>query len=442
MSRLFKSQAQLTRRQSFGLAALAFAGGGCSASDQPSTAAGVGRTLSDPTGRRFYQLRNWQAAWVPAQRQALIDAITDAKAHGLAPAAFQPKGATANGPPPTDEALTLAALAYAKALASGVIDARRVEPIFTLERNKVDLAAGLAQALQSGDVAGWLASLAPADPEYKALSAAYLAALGQTGLQAPPARGAPIGMSMAPTDQSRQLAANLERRRWLTRAPPEHRIDVNTAGAFFGYFKPGAPVLTGRTVVGRDDHPTPSIQASFHRLIVNPPWRVPKDIAEKEILPKGAAYMAREDMRIVGDQVEQAPGPKSALGRVKFDVEDPYDIYLHDTPSKALFAAADRHRSHGCVRVENAVAFARGIAAETGNADDFDQALATNDTQPVELGQTIPVRLLYHTAYLGPDGGVLLAPDVYGTDDKLAAALGFGQAAAAQRQEPEGLLGP
>jgi murein L,D-transpeptidase YcbB/YkuD len=190
-------------------------------------------------------------------------------------------------------------------------------------------------------------------------------------------------------------------------------------------------------VVGKDDHATPSIEAAFHRLVANPPWRVPKDIAEKEILSKGPDYMAREDMHMEDGQVVQAPGPKSALGLVKFDVEDPYDIYLHDTPSKSWFAAAERHRSHGCVRVQGAVDFARRIAAETGKAEKFDQALASKDTSEVDLGQSIAVRMLYHTAYFDQTGEVLYAPDVYGADDRLAAALGFGQAAAAARR-PEG----
>jgi murein L,D-transpeptidase YcbB/YkuD len=203
---------------------------------------------------------------------------------------------------------------------------------------------------------------------------------------------------MAPADQARQLAVNLERRRWLDRSPPAHRIDVNTAGAFLGYFVDGQQVLTARTVVGRDDHPTPSIQAPFQRLIANPSWRVPTGIAEKEILPMGAGYMASQDMRVENGRVVQAPGPKNALGQVKFDLEDPYDIYLHDTPAKSNFALDERHRSHGCVRVQNAVDLARRIAAETGKAGDFDNALATTDTAPIELGQTIAVRLLYHPA--------------------------------------------
>jgi murein L,D-transpeptidase YcbB/YkuD len=385
-------------------------------------------------------MRGGRTVWDRAGAQKLTEIVAGARAHGLDPAAFAPKRL----PRLTDdEAVTVAALAYAKALATGFVEPRKIERIFTLKPNSVDLAAGLSQALEHGDLAGWYAALAPQDGEYRALSAAYLAALGQSGLASAPASGAPVGHSFAPADQARQLAANLERRRWLNRTPPEHRIDVNTAGAFLNYFKPGQAPFATRTVVGRDDHPTPCLEASFKRLIANPPWRVPTDIAAKEILPKGEGYMAREDMHMEDGRVVQAPGPKSALGLVKFDVEDPYDIYLHDTPSKSWFAQDERHRSHGCVRVENAVAFARGIASETGKADAFDQALGSQDTSEVALGQSIPVRLVYHTAYLDQSGRVLLGRDVYGTDAALAAALGFGQAAAATRQaEPEALFGP
>jgi murein L,D-transpeptidase YcbB/YkuD len=239
-----------------------------------------------------------------------------------------------------------------------------------------------------------------------------------------------------------QLAVNLERRRWLNRTPPAHRIDVNTAAAVLAYLRPGAATSSARVVTGRDDHPTPCIEAAFHKLIANPPWRVPTDIAEKEILPKGPGYLAREDMHWVNGRLEQAAGPKSALGQVKFDVEDPFDIYLHDTPDKRLFALADRHRSHGCVRVENALDFARAIAAETGKAEAFDQALASTDTTDVDLGQSIPVRILYHSAYLDPSGEMQFAPDTYGADGRLSTALGFKQAQAARRSEPQDLFGP
>ena len=425
------SACPLSRRQWLGTAACAVVTG-CSQQGGGQ----VGQGLTDSVARQFYAKRGWTAAWDSSSARSLAQAISNVRAHGLDPQAFTPKGASSGE---ADEARTVAALLLAKTLSTGFVDPHRIEPIFTLKRNTVEVASGLAQALAQRNLAGWLGSLAPADIEYKALSAAYLTAFAQLGKNATPAPEAQTANIVPPAAQVRQLAVNLERRRWLNRTPPAHRIDVNTAAA---YLKPGAPAVTTRVVAGRDDHPTPSIEAAFRRLIANPPWRVPDDIAQKEIVPKGQAYIASQDMSYVDGHLQQAAGPKSALGRVKFDVEDPFDIYLHDTPAKSLFAVDDRHRSHGCVRVQNAVDFARGIAAETGKAEDFDQALASTDTTTVELGQSIPVRTLYHTAYLDPSGQVQMAADVYGFDDKLAPILGLGQAQAARRQESQVLFGP
>ncbi|HEV2362760.1 MAG TPA: L,D-transpeptidase family protein [Caulobacteraceae bacterium] len=445
MTTLAAPSRRLTRRQSLSLAAWAVLGASCNAQTPargsvPPDAVGAG--LSDPLARRFYQQRGWRAAWDPGSIRELIRGIADARRHGLDPAAFAPKRDADPTPARQDENLTAAALAYAKALSEGFVEPRRIEKIYTVGRNSVDLPTGLQQALAQRKLGDWLASLPPSSAEYETLSAAYLNALGRSGLSSPPASGAPVGTSMAPPDQARQLAANLERRRWLARSPAAHRIDVNTAGAFLNYVEPGAQNLALRTVVGRDDHPTPSIEAPFHRLIANPPWIVPEDIARREILPKGAAYLRRQEMGWVGGKLEQRPGPECALGLVKFDLEDPYDIYLHDTSAKQLFQEPERHRSHGCVRVENALDLARRIAGEVGKGDAFDEALASRDTREVGLGEAIPVRMLYHTAYLDAGGGVILAPDVYGWDDALAAALGLGQAAAARRREPEILFGP
>jgi murein L,D-transpeptidase YcbB/YkuD len=153
---------------------------------------------------------------------------------------------------------------------------------------------------------------------------------------------------------------------------------------------------------------------------------VPESIAEEEILPKGAAYMRKENIVMKNGKLVQEPGPKSALGLVKFDMANKHQIYLHDTPAKALFAANERHASHGCARVEDALGFARLLAADQDLSEDFEEALATGEETEVKLKKQIPVRLLYHTAYL--DGArVLFRTDPYGWDDKLAEALGLGK---------------
>ena len=226
-------------------------------------------------------------------------------------------------------------------------------------------------------------------------------------------------------DRARILAVNLERRRWLERQAPATRIDVNTAAAELAYYRDGALANRRRVVVGQPDWETPELGSPIVRLVANPPWTVPDSIAEEEILPKGAAYMAKERIVMKNGRLVQQPGPKSALGLVKFDMANKHSIYLHDTPAKALFASTERHASHGCARVEDALGFARMLAADQGKSEAFEKALATGEETSVALEQKIPVRLLYHSAYW--DGGkVVFRTDPYGWDDKLAQALGLG----------------
>ena len=120
----------------------------------------------------------------------------------------------------------------------------------------------------------------------------------------------------------------------------------------------------------------------------------------------------------------QLPGPKNSLGLVKFDMEDPQQIYMHDTPFKELFALPERHRSHGCVRVQDALGFADLIAGEDGVDQQLQQALASGDESWVKLKTEIPVRMLYRTVFW--DGSsIQFRPDVYGWDDNVAKALGL-----------------
>jgi murein L,D-transpeptidase YcbB/YkuD len=147
----------------------------------------------------------------------------------------------------------------------------------------------------------------------------------------------------------------------------------------------------------------------------------------------------------------QQSGPKNSLGVVKFDMNDKEQIYLHDTPAKALFGMPDRHRSHGCVRVQNAVEFATALAQQEGVLDQFQQAMQKgggdqsvdgqsaepgNDESFIKLPTPIPVRLLYETAFW--DGAnVQFRQDVYGWDDNVAKALGLEPGPPVKIHQPE-----
>lgn len=233
-------------------------------------------------------------------------------------------------------------------------------------------------------------------------------------------------LSASAEDRARQIALNLERRRWLARDVEPERIEVNTAAAIMVYWKDGRPIHSNRVVVGSPQNQTPSLEKPFASVVANPPWYVPAGIARNEILPRGAAYLAANDMYIQNGTVIQRAGPKSALGYVKFELRDSYAIFLHDTPTKSAFNLVYRHRSHGCVRVQDAVEFARLLLSpDAEKLAQFDTAQDNRRTTRVTTGREIGVRLLYWTAFVDGQGRVAFREDVYNRDAKLAQALGI-----------------
>lgn len=248
-------------------------------------------------------------------------------------------------------------------------------------------------------------------------------------------------VNLGPAGLAREAAIAMERLRWLERDPPQTRIDVNTAATFLDYWRDGQHMDRREVVAGEPDKPTPQIQASMVNLVAYPTWTVPKSIAENEIASKGQGWLAANNFSMKDGMYVQASGPKNSLGIVKFDLNDKYAIYLHDTPAKALFSLPDRHRSHGCVRVQNAVAFANAIATEEGVSDQFQQAMAKQQEGFVKLPKPIPVRIFYQTAFW--DGTrVQFRPDVYGWDDNVAAALGLVRGVKWQPVQQSGDIGP
>lgn len=224
-------------------------------------------------------------------------------------------------------------------------------------------------------------------------------------------------------ERARQLAINLERLRWLERNAPPTRIDVNTAATFLDYYRDGQHRDHRRVVVGEPGWETPALGSPMYRLVANPTWTVPKSIEEDELSDVSRSYLRRNNMERRNGWIVQLPGPDNALGEVKFDMQNDHAIYLHDTPAKHLFRENERHRSHGCVRVEDALGFARKIAEQDGILPEFQQALATGEEKFVNLNSKIPVRLLYHTAYFR-NGKVQFRTDAYGWDEDVARALG------------------
>jgi murein L,D-transpeptidase YcbB/YkuD len=243
-------------------------------------------------------------------------------------------------------------------------------------------------------------------------------------------------LSTGPATRARQLAVAMERLRWLQREPPKTRIDVNTAASTMDYWRDGQHVDHRKVINGEADKPTPQLQSPIYRLVANPTWTVPKGIGEKELADKGQAWLSRNNFVMKDGMYVQQSGPKNSLGLVKFDMRNDQAIYLHDTPAKALFEQSDRHRSHGCVRVENAIQFATALARQEGVLDQFQKAMQKDEETFVKLPSEIPVRLLYHTAFW--DGSrIQFRPDVYGWDENVAKALELAPGPPRKIQQPK-----
>lgn len=243
-------------------------------------------------------------------------------------------------------------------------------------------------------------------------------------------------LNAGPGYRARQLAIAMERLRWLPRNAPATRIDVNTAGSFLDYWKDGAHADHRAVVEGEPDKPTPQLQAPIVRLVAKPEWRVPEGIGVKELETKSPGWLADQGYVQKDGKWVQQSGPKNSLGLVKFDMDDKEAIYLHDTPAKPIFALDERHRSHGCVRVQGAVDFATSIAQEQGVFDKFEEAMSQDDETFIKLKTPIPVRLLYQTAFW--DGSrVQFRRDIYGWDDNVAKALGLEPGIPVKIEQPE-----
>ena len=203
----------------------------------------------------------------------------------------------------------------------------------------------------------------------------------------------------------------------MPRSLGSEHIYVNVPSYSLKVVDHGKLVSTYTVVVGKPSTPTPLINAEARSIIVNPWWNVPPSIQKHMKDDKGFVVK-------VGGGFAQPPGPRNALGKVKIEMPNRFNIYLHDTPSKSLFAAASRAYSHGCIRVKDVDRLAAELAAlDKGSDAPVKQALAGSATRTLPLQHGRPVYLVYFTADVGPDGKIVTLDDPYGRDSQLIASL-------------------
>lgn len=223
-------------------------------------------------------------------------------------------------------------------------------------------------------------------------------------------------------------------------------VVVNIPDASLELLESGRRVLRSRVIVGRPGWPTPVLHSSIFAIEANPMWNVPPRIARRELLPRAERdpdYLRNLNIRVfapdpdgrlarevpygeidfaragtAGYRLRQDAGPDNALGAVKFVFENPYSVFLHDTPHRDFFARPDRSLSHGCVRVAAALDLARHFAArdpKLGVAA-LEAALAAGRTQRLTLARPVPIHVVYLTAWVDRRGRAQFRRDIYNRD--------------------------
>ncbi len=230
-----------------------------------------------------------------------------------------------------------------------------------------------------------------------------------------------------------QIAANLERFRWMPRSLGTRYVYVNVPAFQLTVYDSGEKTLEMKVIVGQDfeDKATPVFSDSMEFVVFRPYWNITPDIQRKEIAPKIASdpsYMDRENLEYYKDggatRIRQKPGPKNALGFVKFLFPNDFNIYLHDTPNHELFNKDVRAFSHGCIRVEKPADLAQWVLG--WDAAKVDSAMSGDkDNSTIKLPKKIPVYITYGTAFVR-DGDLFFGNDLYHRDDQLVKAAAAG----------------
>ena len=237
-----------------------------------------------------------------------------------------------------------------------------------------------------------------------------------------------------PTAKSADLIANMERWRWLAGDLGSEYLIINVPEYMVRKVDHGEVVHAARVVVGKAERPTPIFSDLMDHLVLNPSWTIPPTILREDILPRLAAdpgYAERRGYQVIrrGNNitVRQPPGPANALGNIKFMFPNDHAVYLHDTPSRNLFASARRAYSSGCVRVERPLKLAELVLAGTdgGWSEQRLQSLVGSGERTIRLTRKLPIHIVYMTQAVDTDGTLRNFEDIYGFHRRTREALGL-----------------
>ena len=280
----------------------------------------------------------------------------------------------------------------------------------------------LRSALGQHDLTAALNGLLPTHPQYAELKAA---------LAATPA-----------SDEAKRdrIRLNMDRWRWLPRDLGEKYIIVNVPGFHATLVQDGVNRWKQRAIAGKLSTPTPELSAVASGVILNPWWEVPKSIEHEAAGKKGFVPVKGPDGAI--QRWRQPPGPRNALGQIKFVMPNSKAIYLHDTNARSRFNSDVRALSHGCVRTEHIMDLATQLLGDDGGewtSDKIQEALDSKKTVQANFVKPLPVYIVYFSSAALNDGRIVDYKDLYGRDALALAALKMkdGGASLAVKPKPE-----
>lgn len=357
-----------------------------------------------------------QPAWSPASAAQLLGVIENIGEEGLDPKDYDAeklRRAIASSDGAALQRLATETFLHVAADFTQGHVRNRTGARWYLQGPKFDAAYGqrlMEHAMTTGSVRATLHSLLPKHRQYTELKAA---------LAAIPARD---------RAGAHQIRANLERWRWMPREFGRRYLLVNVPAFTVSLVEDNKVVARHRVIVGKPATPTPQFSTTVTGFIVNPSWYIPASIVRESVgalVARNPAQARQRGYVVSNGRYRQQPGPGNALGQIKLVMPNPYTVYLHDTPNKALFDAEVRAFSHGCIRTQDPFGLAELLLKGTEGWDRarLDNVVAGGKTTQVSLSQPLPIYITYLTAAAEEGGELATFPDIYGRDAAIVASL-------------------
>jgi murein L,D-transpeptidase YcbB/YkuD len=357
-----------------------------------------------------------QPRWSRDDAQELLNVVEHIAEEGLDPADYEVGSLQTALAGPDDAAARAKAdavfLHVARDFTQGHVR-NRAAIAWYLPGPSLDVNAGrrlLDTALAGGGVRATLQRLLPQHRQYQALKAALATTpeRDKAGIQ--------------------RLRANLERWRWMPRDLGRRYLLVNVPAFTVSLIEDNKVVARRRVIVGKVATPTPQFGATVAGVILNPWWDIPPSIVRESVgrlIGTNPAQARQRGFVVSGGRYRQRPGATNALGQIKLVMPNPFNVYLHDTPNKALFDAEVRAFSHGCIRTQDPFGLAETLLAASDGWDRtrIDGIVASGKTTQVSLGQPLPIYIAYLTVAAEDSGDLATFPDIYGRDPSIVAAL-------------------